>query len=890
MKKTNRRWLFALLLLLANSGFAQYPPQYGTPFSGVPDPRDVTIYQVNMRAFSPTHNFQGVINRLDSIKALGVNVIYLMPVYPVGVLKSVNSPYCIRSFDSVGSEFGALTDLQNIVNGAHSRNMAVILDWVVNQTSWDHPWITAHPDWYLQDGSGNIEALDGYSDVAALNFSSTAMRTAMITAMKSWVFRANVDGFRCDFADNPPIDFWQQTIDTLRNISTHKLLLLAEGTRSANYPAGFDYNFGFQFYGNLQPIIQGSSVTEIDNSNTVEFTGATGTQQIVRYLTNHDVDGSDGAPVTRLNGIPGSTAAFVVVAYMKGVPFVYNGTEVAFPTAITFPFLSVTIDWTINPAVTAVYKKIIAFRDSSVAIRRGTLVSYDNNDVCAFTKVSGTQEAVVLVNLRNSTINYTLPAALANTTWNDAFTGAATTLGTSVALSPYQYVVLTNANVPVVPVTGVSVSPASVSIGAGLTSQLTAVVAPVNATNQAVSWSSGNTAVATVSATGLVTAVAAGTATITATTTDGAKTATAAVTVTAASNFTVYFYPPSGWGSGIRIYWWSALPSGVLADGTWPGVSMTADGNGWYSWTFTNITSTNLIFNDGTNQTANLSQSSTAWYYNDTWYSSQPATGGTTYYQILNRWQPNTYLYDGGTGQVKYGTNPASADQTYQWAQISLGNGYVQLQNRSTGNYMHVQDQNGSVECGAIQSVWYSAMWAIAAAGNGWDYIENRWQSSEWVHIQDLLGYAEYNAPQTGWYSAMWQFVNPTTGSAVTPSLLTGSAANLAAGGVPASPAASLWRPKGGGSPGGGGAATGGSADGIQLFPNPVRGGSFYIVVPGLAQNGPATVTIRDVSGRTMLTTELTGSGLVERRLPAGIYFVTVISRGGSDTKKMVVE
>src|ERR1700748_1064036 len=90
------------------------PAQYGTPFTGVPDPRDITIYQVNIRAFSSTHNLQGVSNRLDQIKALGVNTIYLMPVYPVGSLKSVNSPYCIRNFDSVGSEYGTLPDLRNI--------------------------------------------------------------------------------------------------------------------------------------------------------------------------------------------------------------------------------------------------------------------------------------------------------------------------------------------------------------------------------------------------------------------------------------------------------------------------------------------------------------------------------------------------------------------------------------------------------------------------------------------------------------------------------------------------------------------------------------------------------------------------------------------------------
>jgi glycosidase len=459
--KMNLLSLFCFLLLACSKHHAVTPPtpppppdsttttgptlpaQYGTPFTGVPDPRDVSIYQVNIRVFSSTHDLQGVINRLDSIGALGVNVIYLMPVYPVGVLKSINSPYCIRSFDSVGTEFGTLTDLRSLVDGAHSRNMAVIMDWVVNQTSWDHPWITQHPDWYLRDAGGNIEALSGYADVAALNFSSTAMRSAVITAMESWVFRANIDGFRCDYADNPPIDFWQQAIDTLRHITSHQLLLLAEGTRAANYGAGFNYNFGMQFYGaSLKPIFTGSPVTLIDVSDSVEYAGSSGTQQIVRYLTNHDVDGSDGAPVNLFGGIPGSTAAFVVVALRKGVPFIYNGTEVAFPTAITFPFTTVTIDWTINPSVTAVYKQIIGFRNNSIAIRRGMVTAYDNSDVCAFTKVSGDSSALVLVNMRNTSVSYPVPVALQNTSWTDAFAGTPVTVGSQVSLAPYQFIVL----------------------------------------------------------------------------------------------------------------------------------------------------------------------------------------------------------------------------------------------------------------------------------------------------------------------------------------------------------------------------------------------------------------------------------------------------------------
>lgn len=352
----------------------------------------------------------------------------------------MNSPYCIRNFDSVGSEYGSLSDLRALVDGAHTRGMAVILDYVVNQTSWDHPWISRHPDWYVHDASGNIEQLSTYSDVAALNFSNAAMRLSVIRSMRDWVYRANIDGFRCDFADNPPIDFWRQAIDTLRNITTHKLLMLAEGTRSANYGAGFDYNFGMQFYGaTLKGIFGGGPATLVDNSNAVEYSGASGTDQIVRYLTNHDVDGSDGAPVTLFGGKAGSMAAFVVIAYMRGVPFIYDGTEVAFPTAISFPFTTVTIDWTLNPDVTAQYTQIIGLRNNSTAIRRGALASYDNSDVCAFTKTAPGDTVFVAVNLRNAATAYPVPAALQNTSWTDPFDNSAQTLGTQLTLPAYGY-------------------------------------------------------------------------------------------------------------------------------------------------------------------------------------------------------------------------------------------------------------------------------------------------------------------------------------------------------------------------------------------------------------------------------------------------------------------
>jgi glycosidase len=440
--------LFYSALFISAVGIAQDPEQYGTPFTGVPDAQDAVIYQVNMRCFSSARNFQGVIDRLDNIKALGVNVIYLMPFYPVGTLKAFNSPYCIKDLYSVATEFGTLTDLRNLVDEAHAKDMAVIIDWVSNQTSWDHPWITNHKDWYLQDGDGNIIQLNNYSDVAALDFSNTSMRAEMIHAMRYWVFTANIDGFRCDFADNPPIDYWQEAITSLRGIASHKLLLLAEGSRSANYTAGFDFNFGFQFYYNsIIPIYKNNStVTLINNSNTQEYISASDTQQVTRFLTNHDIYGSEGSPYLIFNGKKGTLAAFVITAFMKSVPFIYNGMEVGNTVAMPFPFTSSVINWTEDESITPEMTKIIAIRNNNEAIRRGSLTSYTNSDVCAFKKVLGTDGVFVLCNLRNAEKTFTLPAGIASINMHDELTDTDVILGTTISLAAYEYKVFTTDN------------------------------------------------------------------------------------------------------------------------------------------------------------------------------------------------------------------------------------------------------------------------------------------------------------------------------------------------------------------------------------------------------------------------------------------------------------
>ena len=416
--------------------------QYGTPFNAVPDARDAVIYQVNIRSFSSSRNFQGVIARLDSIKSLGVNIIYLMPIHPLGELKSVNSPYCIKDYKAVNTEFGTLADLRALVDGAHNRNMSVMLDWVANHTAWDHPWMN-NKAWYKQDATGAVVSPSGWSDVAQLNFSNNEMRKEMISAMKYWVYQANVDGFRCDYADGPPATFWKQAIDTLRNIKTHKLLLLAEGTRTDHYTAGFDFTFGFRYYDELKNVYsKGTSAANLYGLNTTEYVGATDTKRVVRYITNHDVNSSDGTPLDLFAGATGSMAAFVTAAYMKSVPMIYNGQEVGFPMRLTFPFTGTVINWNLNPAMVAEYKKLIAFYNNSKTIRRGTLTTFSNVSLCAFTKTFETETVFVVSNLRNSNVSYSLPTGVANTQWTNAFTNEIFMPTSQIVLSPYQYLVL----------------------------------------------------------------------------------------------------------------------------------------------------------------------------------------------------------------------------------------------------------------------------------------------------------------------------------------------------------------------------------------------------------------------------------------------------------------
>ena len=418
------------------------PPQYETPFVNVPATSDISMYEINERAFSTSSDLAGIIPRLDSIKALGINVIWLMPIYPIGVLKSINSPYCVKNYREVNPVYGTLENLRTFVREAHNRNIAVILDWVANHTAWDNVWIV-NKSWYTQDANGNIVSPPGtnWDDVADLNYDNQDMRHEMISCMKYWVLTANTDGYRCDAADYVPFDFWKQAIDSLKNIPNRKLIMLAEGNRADHFAAGFQMNYAWDFLNTCKSVYRNNvTANSLYQTQVSEYTNIPSGSEKLRFTTNHDED-ANATPIDVFGGISASISAFIVTAYLGGSPLIYDGQEVGCPVKLSI-FTSSHINWTLNPDILKQYKSLMQLRSTHPALRTGDLEYYPDNNVVAFTRQSTTDQILVIINTRSSSKSFTLPATIENTTWQDAIAGIPVALDTVVNLNAYEFKVL----------------------------------------------------------------------------------------------------------------------------------------------------------------------------------------------------------------------------------------------------------------------------------------------------------------------------------------------------------------------------------------------------------------------------------------------------------------
>lgn len=419
--------------------------QYGTPFAGVPEISDINMYEVNPLVFSQQKNLDGVRQRLDEIQDLGINVIWLMPIHPIGQEKAFGSPYAVRDFYDINPSYGNMEDLRKLVSEAHERGMAVILDLVANHTAWDNKWITENPSWYKRDRSGNIMIAENWSDVAALNYDNPTLRSEMIDVMKYWVLEANVDGYRCDFAGGVPVDFWTEAIEELRDIPDRDIIMFAESADKQLFNADFDLIFGWDFQARLKEVFREQrQASDLFTSNEADYRNVPNGADILRFTTNHDDNAWEDTPQNVFNTIEGSLAAFLITSYFGGVPMVYNGQEIGVSDRIPFFFgTNYRINWAQNPHILEEYKRILKFRAESNAVRKGVLENLGSTAaILSFKKTFQNEEVVVLVNTLGKDSEIQIPDSLKGSKWLNVLLDTEVVLENELALSAYSYLIL----------------------------------------------------------------------------------------------------------------------------------------------------------------------------------------------------------------------------------------------------------------------------------------------------------------------------------------------------------------------------------------------------------------------------------------------------------------
>lgn len=367
------------------------------------------LYEVFVRDFSPEGTLRGVTEGLDRIAAVGAEVVWLMPIHPIGHVErkgALGSPYSITDYRAIDPAYGDAADFRALVRAVQDRGMKLLMDWVPNHTAWDHAWVTEHPEWYARDAAGEMTVprdeqgnLTDWTDVVELDYGHPGLRRAMIAEMRYWLDEFGIDGFRVDVAGMVPDDFWREAIPQLR--AAGPILLLAEWGDVRMHDLGFDLTYPWGSYHRLKEVWRGEPASGFIAAEMEELADMPVGGLRMRFTTNHDETAWDEPPITLFGGRAGARAAFVAMALLPGPPLIYNGQEVESPQTLGL-FVREPVAWD-QPgadAARAFYRSVIDLSRTHDDLALGGLAPVATDagaDVIAYRR----DGVVVLVNARD---------------------------------------------------------------------------------------------------------------------------------------------------------------------------------------------------------------------------------------------------------------------------------------------------------------------------------------------------------------------------------------------------------------------------------------------------------------------------------------------------------
>ena len=437
--------VLAFALAAGDRAAAQSPKVVAAKVVAAPAPewsRASVLYEVNVRQYTPEGTFTAFQRHLPRLDSLGVDVLWIMPVQPIGIVNrkgSLGSYYSIRNYTAINPEFGTLADARALVDAAHRAGFKVILDWVPNHTAFDHVWISQHPDWYVHHADGTISnARDNeghetdWTDVAELNYDNRDMRRAMIGDMRWWLDSLHMDGFRADVAGGVPDDFWREARRAL-TAARPDLFLLAEA-EGPQYHEVFNATYGWELHHLLNDIAQGKKpVRELDAYFARQAATYPANAYRMYFTSNHDENSWSGTEFERMgdNHIP----AFVLAATARAsLPLLYTGQEASLHKRLRF-FDKDTVDWS-GPSLAPFYRAMFDLKHRNRALWNGAyggdqrkLATSGADRVYAFTRTRGANTVLVAVNFGDAPARVSYRNLSPARTYRDWFDGKTYALG-----------------------------------------------------------------------------------------------------------------------------------------------------------------------------------------------------------------------------------------------------------------------------------------------------------------------------------------------------------------------------------------------------------------------------------------------------------------------------
>ena len=375
--------------------------------------KNLSIYEINVRQFTPEGTFAALEAHLPRLKELGAEILWLMPIHPIGEFNrkgTLGSYYSVKDYLDVNPEFGTKEDFKHFVDMAHKEGLYVIIDWVANHSAWDNALVTDHPDWYETDSLGNLMSPYDWTDVVEFNFSIPQMSNYMINALKYWVTEYDIDGYRCDVAGMVPDTFWIEARTQLDKIKP--VFMLAED-EAPRHHAAFDMTYGWEFHHVMNKIFAGEN-TANDIEIYLKKNDSLYPENAYRmyFTSNHDENSWNGTEFERMGD--GVEAFFVLTATVPGMPLIYTAQESAMDKRLEF-FERDPVQWN-DYSMTDFYKRIIDLKKSNPALFNGSYggswerIKTDHDEsIFALLRKKDNHIVVSIVNLSDEPLQVNLP-------------------------------------------------------------------------------------------------------------------------------------------------------------------------------------------------------------------------------------------------------------------------------------------------------------------------------------------------------------------------------------------------------------------------------------------------------------------------------------------------